>query len=140
MNQRQRVLLALQLGPATSTELVDDVGFPLKHCSAILGALWRAGRVIRGPAVHRAAAGERRGPSAYLYSLPAPGLRDASARHPDRHRWPSRRPLVSRSQACCRCGLLRRRDRRGFALYGHGDRWILARPGCRAGYLLSVLV
>ncbi len=47
MKQRQQVLDALAAGPATSREIADRTGLPLKHCSAYLGDAHRVGQVSR---------------------------------------------------------------------------------------------
>jgi hypothetical protein len=40
--QLQRVLDVLRDGPATTRDVADETGLPMKHCSAYLGALVKA--------------------------------------------------------------------------------------------------
>jgi hypothetical protein len=131
-SQRSRVLAVLAEGPATAVEIADETGLPSKHCAAILGVLWRARKVRRTGLTHRTAVTGRRGPSAYLYELPATGLRDTGPRTVGRHRWPSRRG-TSTPEGCRFCRVLRRRLRGGETAYSvDGLKWSRARPECEA--------
>jgi len=73
---QNRIIEALEDGPATSGDIAAEVGRSVAYCSAVLRKLWDAGGI--GRSAKKIA--RNRGPGAYLYYLPehAAGVREGA--------------------------------------------------------------
>ena len=49
MTQREQVLAVVTAGPATTRDVMDETGLPMKHACAYLRTLWQEGILDRRP-------------------------------------------------------------------------------------------